>query len=181
MSSKDHLRLIGLVLASLVLTGCSGQKGTPSERSAAAQALFERATKEFHNPSAEAKGAEQLRLQNEAALCYQRLLKNFPDQSNWCAQALCGMGGLRAAQTNLSEAVRCYARVERDYPQQDWEVLRALKSTADLLWESGRRAEARDFYQKIVARFDKPEASAIVKTAVQGSKRRLKESAVSPP
>ena len=93
------------------MAGCTVKKGTPQERAAAAKTLFERATKDFHNPSAEAKGAEQLRLQNEAALCYQRLLKEFPDQAGWCAPSLCGLAGLRAAQTNLDESVRLYARV----------------------------------------------------------------------
>ena len=157
------------------MAGCTVKKGTPPERAAAAKTLFEHATKDFHNPSAEAKGAEQLRLQNEAALCYQRLLKEFPDQAGWCAQSLCGLAGLRAAQTNLNEAVRLYARVERDYPKQDWEVMRALKSAADLLWDHGRHDEAKPYYQKIITRFDKPDAPAIIKTAVHGSKLRLKE------
>jgi len=176
-----HVSLAGLLLASLVWAGCSVQTGTPPERAAAAKALFDHATKDFHNPSADANGAEQVRLQKEATLCYQRLLKDYPDQPAWCAQALCSWAGLRAAQTNLDGAVRLYARVERDYPQQTWEVLRALKSAADLLWASGRRNDARSFYQRIVTRFDRPDAPAIFSTVVHGSKLRIKEAESSHP
>ena len=57
-------------------------------RSAAARALFEQATKEFHNPSAEANGPERARLLGETAQRYEQLLKEYPEELNLGAQAL---------------------------------------------------------------------------------------------
>ena len=83
------------------------------------------------------------------------------------------LGNIRAAQTNVNEAVKLYADVEKKYPQQEWEVLMSWKSAADLLWDAGRHDEARVFYQKIVKRFDVPNASQVTKMAVRGSRSRL--------
>jgi len=47
------------------------------------------------------------------------------------------------------------------------------KSGADLLWEAGRKEEAKEFYQKIVTHYDLPEIPQIEKTIVRGSKIRL--------
>jgi tetratricopeptide (TPR) repeat protein len=165
------------VLLLLLLTGCDSRPQTPAQRADAAKALFEQATKQFHIPSAEAKGAEQLKLQHQAAATYEELLNKYPDQDYWAAQALRSLANLRAAQTNLDAAVKLYATVAQKYPQQEWEVLMAWKSAADLLWEAGRRDEAGTFYQKILARFDKPGAPAVIQTVVRGSKSRLAESA----
>ncbi len=158
----------------LLLAGCSKSE-TPAQRADAAKALFDRATKEFHVPSAEVRGAEQRRLQDQAAAAYEALLNRYPEQSNLCAQALRSLANIRAAQTNLNEAVRLYASVGQKYPQEDWEVLMAWKSAADLLWDANRRSEAMAFYQKIVARFDKPDAPQIVRMVVRGSTNRLAE------
>lgn len=166
-------RLLLLSAMLVVLSGCSSGKQTPEQRAEAAKALFERATKEFHNPSAEAKGAERLKLQEQAAAAYQELLKEYADQPYWAAQAMRSLGNIRAAQTNVNAAVKLYAEVERKFPQQEWEVCMALKSAADLLWEQGRQPEARPFYEKIVARFDKPDVPQVVKSVVRGSQSRL--------
>ena len=105
----------------LLLTGCA----TPQkqDRAAAAKALFEQSV--------------TLHQQHEfsgAATGYERLLMAYRDQPYWCAQALRSLGNVRAAQGKLDEAVKLYRRVGEQYPQQDWEVLQAWKSAADLLW-----------------------------------------------
>jgi TolA-binding protein len=171
------IRSLGFSLlfsSALLLAGCSKPE-TPAQRAEAAKALYERATKEYHLPSAEAKGATQLQLQNQAASAYEQLLKKYPEQTNWCVQALYSLGNIRAAQTNLDAAIRFYAAVEARYPQQDWEVLMAWKSAGDLLWDAGSKQQAKGFYQKIVERFDKTNAPAVVKTVVRGSKTHLAE------
>ncbi len=165
--------LVLLFLVAIAATGCKPAPQIPQERQAAAQALFDQTAKSFHVPSAAASGLDQRRLQDEAARGYEQLLAQYPEQSNLCAQALFNLGNLRAAQTNLEAAAQFYAAVERQYPAQDWEVLRALKSAADLLWEAGRKTAAEPFYRKIVARFDRPDVPPIVQSVVRGSKQRL--------
>lgn len=160
-------------MAVALATGCSGRHETPAERAAAARALFEKATKEFHLPSAAAHGAEQRRLQAQAAAAYETLIRQYADQPDWAAPAWRSLGNIRAAQGNLDEAIRCYRAVQERYPQQEWEDLMAAKSAADLLWDAGRYAEARKFYQGIVSRFDQTNAAPVVRTVVRGSKARL--------
>jgi tetratricopeptide (TPR) repeat protein len=157
------------------LSGC----GRPAESTvalsggASAKELFERVTKEFHIPSAEAKGAEKLRLQTQATAGYHELLKRFPNDEYWAAQAVRSLGNIYAAQTNIDAAVREYRQVGTGYPKQEWEVVMAWKSAADLLWEAGHQTQARQFYQEIISRFDNPEAAQVVKMVVRGSKERL--------
>jgi tetratricopeptide (TPR) repeat protein len=160
------------VLAFLLL-GCHGKKESPAERAEAAKGLFDGATKNFHTPSAQATGAEQTRLQDQAAAAYQQLLKQYPDQSYWAAQALRNLGNIRAVQTNVAEAVRLYSRVAEKYPGEEFEVLQAWKSAGDLLWEAKRPQEAAGFYQKIVARFDGTNQPSVVRLVVKGAKSRL--------
>ena len=157
------------------LLGCSGKKESPAQRAEAAKALFDQATKTFHLPSAQAAGAERSRLQAQAAEAYQELLRKYPDQSYWAAQALRNLAGIRAAQTNLNEAVRLYASVAGKYPGEEFEVLQGWKAAADLLWEAGRRPEATGFYRKIVERFDSTNQPPVVRLVVKGSKARLAE------
>lgn len=164
--------LLCLLLAGLL--GCSPPSSeTSQQRSEAAKALFEHTSKTFHIPSAEAKGAEQNKLRDQAAGGYEQLLKKYPEQDYWAAQALRSLGNIRATQGKLDEAVKSYGAVEKKYPQQRWEVLMAWKSAADLLWEAGRRDEAKTFYQKIVAQYDSPQATQVEKTIARGSKARL--------
>lgn len=163
-----------LCLAFLFLLGCDpGKQESTQHRYDAAKALFAHATKDFHIPAAEARGVDKQKLLQQAAGAYEELLRKYPEQDYWAAQALRGLGNIRAAQTHVNEAVKHYVAVEKKYPQHDFEVLMAWKSAADLLWEAGRHEEAKDFYQKIVARFDKPETSQVVKTVVRGSTLRL--------
>jgi tetratricopeptide (TPR) repeat protein len=164
----------------MLSVACHSNKQTPGQRAQAARALFEQTTKSYHIPSAEAKGDEKLKLQEQAVAGYTELLKTYPDQDYWAAEALRSLGNIRAAQTNLNEAVRQYAAVERKYPRQDWEILMAWKSAADVLWEAGRRDEAKVFYQKIVKRFDGAGATQVTKTVVRGSKSRLADADTSP-
>ena len=165
-------QLIVLLLA-LLLAGCAAPKETPQQRAEAARALFDQTTKNFHLPSAEAHGAERDRLLAGAASGYEQLIKQYPEQTHACAQALRSLGNVRASQGRLDDAVKLYASVARKYPAEDWEILTSWKSAADLLAEAGRAAEAKPYYEKILARFDRPDAPAVVKTIVRGSRARL--------
>ena len=158
----------------LALTACSRKSDlTPQQRAEAAKALFEQTTKNFHIPSAEAKDAEKEKLQKQAAAGYEELLKTYPEQDYWAAQALRSLANIRATQGKLDEAVRNYAAVEAKYPQQRWEVLMSWKSAADLSWQAGQREQAKMFYQKIVDHYDRAQASQVEQTIVRGSKLRL--------
>jgi tetratricopeptide (TPR) repeat protein len=160
----------------MLLVACSRRLPPPdsaAKRSEAAKTLFEQTTRSFHIPSAEAKGAEKSHLQEEAIRGYARLVKEYPEQEYWAAQSLRSMGNIYATQTNVTAAVAHYSEVERRYPRQEWEVLMAWKSAGDLLYEVNRREEAKEFYRKIVQRFDTPEAAQVVKTVVRGSRHRL--------
>lgn len=170
----DILRRGLFLLVWVFLLGCSAQKsGSPAERAESAKSLFEHTTKILHIPSAEANGPEKQKLQDEAASGYRELLKRYPEQEYWAAQALRSLGNIRATQNKLDEAVKNYAAVETHYPQQHWEILMSWKSAADLLWDAGRADQAKPFYQKIVTRYDVPESSQLEKTIVRGSKLRL--------
>ena len=129
----------------------------------------------FHARSAEATGPERDRLLNEAALRYNELLKNFPTETNLCAQALRALGSIHATRGQTNEAVKLYAAVGEKYPSQDWEVLQAWKAAGDLRWDGHRREDAKQFYAKIVERFGKNDAPQIIQTVVRGSKARLAE------
>jgi TolA-binding protein len=153
---------------------CSPQKHeTSAQRAQSAKALFERTTKLFHIPSAEAKGTEKEKLQEQAAKGYEAVLNQYPEQEYYAAQALRSLGNIRAAQERVADAVKNYAAMEKQYPQQRWEILMSWKSAADLLWEHGKQDAAREYYQKIVARYDRPEAPQVEKTIVRGSRARL--------
>ena len=169
---------IALLALSVGLLGC-GQKrlppaaADPQQRYDAAKALFEKASREFHIPSAQARGAERARLEDEAAAIYTELASNYADQVIWAAQALRSLGNIHASRTNIDAAVKCYAQVAEKLPRQDFEVLMAWKSASDLLSDASRFAEAKVYYEKLVARFDKPDALPIVQSVVRGAKSRL--------
>jgi tetratricopeptide (TPR) repeat protein len=165
-----------LALATLGgLLGCDRKQEPSPQRAEAARHLFDQATREFHLPADRAGASEKARLQQQAAAAYQRLIREFPDQPYWAAQALRNLGNIRAAQTNLDEALRIYAAVGEKYPQETFEVLQAWKTAADLLWEANRRAEAKAFYQKVVQQFDGTNQPSVVLLAVKGAKARLAE------
>lgn len=178
-SLENSLKLVTgkwLILAfavPLVFTGCARDQQSPAQKYEAAKALFESTSKQFHISSAEAKGTDKLRLQKQALAGYQRILKQYPDQDHWAAQALRNIGNIYAAQTNLAAAVEQYAQVAHRYPDERWEVLMAWKSAADLLWDANQRDQAERFYTKIVQRFDKPDAAQVIQMAVRGCKLRL--------
>jgi TolA-binding protein len=158
-----------LVSALVLFAGCATPK---QDRAAAAKALFDQTVKQYHLPPAEARGTRRQELLAQAAAGYERLLKTFRDQPYWCAQALRSLANVRAEQGRHDEAVKLYWRVGEQYPQQDWEVLQAWKSAGDLLWDAGRKDEARQFYRQIVARFNQPDASAVVQTVVRAARGR---------
>ena len=172
-AGANRLLLSFLAAVAMLLASCSDRQETPQQRHDAAQVLFDQATKQFHNPSATAPGEERQRLQVQAARNYEELLRRYPEQTHWCAQALRSLGNLRATQTNLDEAVKDYTAVAEKYPGEDWEIVQAWKSAADLLWEANRCEDAQKFYQRVVSRFDGTNQPAIVRIVVKGSKARL--------
>ncbi len=168
-------RIVFPVLAWAVgclMGGCDSRKENHLG-SVEARALFEQATKEFHNPSSEAHGAEKGRLLREAAVRYERLLKEFPHEKELGAQAELGLASVCAMRGETNDAVRHYVAVGEKYPDRDWEVLQAWKSAGDLLWDTGRHAEAKDFYAKLVHRFDTADAPMVTRTVVRGAKSKL--------
>jgi tetratricopeptide (TPR) repeat protein len=176
--ARTPLAKLALCAALLLglLTGCGQRQpaATPEQRYTSAKALFEKASRDYHIPSAEARGAERRNLEDQAAAIYAEVAKEYTDQPVWASQALRSLGNIRAAQTNINEAVKLYVQVGERFPKHDFEVLMAWKAAADLLADSGRAAEAKGFYEKIVARFDRPDALPIVQSVVRGSKARLK-------
>jgi tetratricopeptide (TPR) repeat protein len=163
-------------ILTLLLLGCA----TPPRKSAelqlrytAARNLFEQTANRYHLPSADLQGAEKAKLLDLAAAGYEQMLKKYPEQKFWCAQALRNLGDVRAAQGRLDEAIKLYSRVAEEYPQQDWEVLLAWRSAADRLWDAGRQDEAREFYRKIVEQFDSGEEPTLIRRMVENARSRL--------
>ena len=174
MHHLRHQWLLAFLVCGLIgCAGCRQKTEAPQQRYEAARKLYEQTTKDLHLPSASATGREQKHLQTEAARAYEELLKRYPEQEYWCAKALCGLGNLHAAQTNHAAALRCWAEVTKKYQRAEWEVLTALKSAADLEWDTGHQAEARVLYHRLVADFDRTNAPAVVRTIVRGSRLKL--------
>lgn len=154
----------------ILLTGCATAPNPARARSA--KSLFEATARDYHFPSAIATGTKRDRLLAEAATGYENLLRQYPDQDDWCAKALRSLGNVRAEQGQLDAALKLYTQVAEKYSRHDWEVLQAWKTAADLLWEARRQDEARKFYRKIIARFDEPDAAAVVKSVVRAARWR---------
>ena len=173
--SGSHFLPLCALLLCLSFDGCVtvDREARQQQRAVAAKELFEQTVKLYHLPSGEAQEAEREKLLAQAVSGYERLLKNYSDQPRWCAPALRSLGNIRAAQGRLADAVKLYRRLEKEFPREDWEILQAWKSAADLLWEAKQPEEAKVFYRKIIARFDQPEAAAIIKAIVRGSQSRL--------
>jgi len=167
-------RLVAVFSVSLWLIlfvfGCA----TPPnpDHATAAKTLFEATVRNFHFPSATATGSVRDQLLRDAAIGYEHVLRDYPDQDSWCAKSLRSLANVRAEQGRLDAAVQLYARVAQKYPHQDWEVLIAWKTAADLLWDAGRQPEARGFYRQIVTRFDSPGAPPVIKTIVHTATTR---------
>jgi tetratricopeptide (TPR) repeat protein len=158
-----------------MLTGCGKPVPTPAQDEAAAKELFNTTVKQYHLPSAEANGETRARLLEQAAAGYQKVIKDHPAQTIWCAQALRSLGNVRVAQGRLDEAAELYRSVGQRYPGQEWDTLQALKAGGDTLWDAGRHASAREFYQTITQRFDRPDAPLIFQTVARGARARLAE------
>jgi len=172
-------RLVAVLLcAAFLVTACARKPQSRADDYALAKGLFEQTSREFHIPSADATGSERLRLQKLAEVGYRNVLKLYPGEDYWAAQAARSLGNIYAAQTNVDAAVKQFVQVERNYPGREWEVLMALKSAADLLWETGRCEEARPFYRRIVQKFDRPDSSQVVLTVVRGSRHRLSSASI---
>jgi tetratricopeptide (TPR) repeat protein len=161
-------------LSIAALAGCTEKpQPTAEQRYGSAKALFEKASRDYHIPSAQARGAERRQLEDQAATLYADIAGEYADQPLWASQALRSLGNIRASQTNIAEAVKFYAQVGDQFPRQDFEVLMAWKSAGDLLCNARRESEAKAFYERIVARFDKPDALPIVQSVVRGCKSRM--------
>src|SRR5437867_1341618 len=158
MGPMPRVKLIfAAAICVVVITGCGRdatplasagrqQRGDPTQRYESARALFERASRDYHIPSAQARGEERRTLEQQAARLYGDVVTNYGDQPLWASQALRSLANIRASQTNVTEAVKLYAQVAERFPQQDFEVLMAWKSAADLLSDCGRHTEAKAFY-----------------------------------
>ncbi len=173
--SRKFLIALLWFVAVICLSGCKEKRPSPASAAGDARSLFTNTMTRFHAPSAEARGAEYERLSGEAAKGYKALLKQFPTETNLCAQSLRALGSIHATQGKTNEAVKFYAAVGEKYASEDWEVLQAWKSAADLLWDGSQRDEAKKFYAKIVGRFGKNDAPQIIQQVVRGSKARLAE------
>jgi hypothetical protein len=166
-----------MIAAILHFFGCTPESHeTAQARDQTAKQFFEETTRLYHLPSAEAQGAPREKLLIQAADGYAALLKKYPDQPFWAAQALRSLANVRVAQGRTSEALQLYSEVSKKYPQQDWEILQAWKSAADLLWEHNQTKEGTAFYRQIVSRFDQAAAPEIIKTIVRSSKKRAANS-----
>ncbi len=176
---RNNRILAFLCLCFLVwtFTGCGGPALTPAQDEAAARELFNTTVRQYHLPSAEASGEARTRLLEQAAAGYQKVLKDHPAQTVWCAQALRSLGNVRVAQGRLDEAAEHYRSVGQRYPAQEWDTLQALKAGGDMLWDAGRHTHAREFYQTITQRFDRPAAPLIFQTVVRGARTRLADRA----
>jgi tetratricopeptide (TPR) repeat protein len=178
-AARASQRTLGRIITGIVmllLLGCATPARKAAERQlryAAARDLFEQTSKTYHIPSTDLQGADKMKLLDLAAAGYEKVLKKYPDEKFWCAQALRSLGNVRAAQGRLDEAVKIWVWVEKEYPQQDWEVLLAWKSSADQLWDAGRHDEAREFYRKIVGQFDTGEEPTAVIQIVESARLRL--------
>jgi tetratricopeptide (TPR) repeat protein len=162
--------LFGLTLGAAV--GCARVHPAP-DRFAAARAAFEQSVARHHLPSAGMNGAardEQLRL---AAKGYRQLVREYPEQSFWCAQAMRSLANIAAAQGDVDAAVRLYERVGAEYPREDFEVLQAWKSAADLLWDAGQTDRAAVFYRQIINRCGAEASSGIARVIASAATRRL--------
>lgn len=165
-----------LVVAVLLVSGCkkpSAPAVPPTDRSREARVLFEHAEKEFHLTSASAQGAEKQKLLAQAAAAYDGVVRKYPDQNVWAAQAMRSLANVRIEQGRVDEGIKLFGLVAQKYPDQSWEVLQAWKTAGDTLWDANRQDEARGFYKKIVGRFDNDSSPAIYKTVVRGAGRRL--------
>jgi tetratricopeptide (TPR) repeat protein len=147
-------RALQLFLLALLL-GCATPRPDP-------QLLFATAVK-AHND----------RQFTAAATGYERILRQYSEQENLCAQSLRSLASVRATQGQLDEAVKLYTRVAEKYPRQDWEILQAWKSAGDLLWDASRQDESRKYYQQIVSRFDQPDAAPVARLIVRAARARL--------
>ncbi len=174
------------VLLLVLLTACSPSKTPEPPKPAAptaapvatnappaAQALFDRTTKEFHLPSAEASGARRKELLAQAAAGYEQLLREHPTHTNLCAQALRSLANIRATEGRLDEAIALHASVAQRFSAEEWEVLQAWKSAGDLLADAQRAAEAAPFYRQIIERFDRTNAAPVVQIIVRSARKRL--------
>ena len=177
MKTRFLLPCALLVLSCVILhSGCSLRPESstpPAPTPLSAQAIYDRTAANFHQPAAEARGAEQARLLTEAAAGYEHVLKRFPRETNVCLLATRGLANVRASQGRIDDAVRIHVSLTNLPAASDWDRLIALKSAADLLWDARREAEAKPLYHQLVESFDRPGVSQMTQTIVRGSRTRL--------
>ena len=133
---------------------------------------FERTVRLYHLPSADATGSLRLDLLKKAAAGYLSVVKRFPQENRWSAQALRSLGNVYVELGQPEEALEAFTQVGVKFCDEDWEVLQAWKSAADLSWSAGRAETARTFDRRIVERFSVSNAPPIIRGIVASVRRR---------
>lgn len=164
---------LAVLVVCLLFAGCARNSTTATtDHADAARVQFERTTQTYNNTPLPAGKQERIRFLESVATGYTQLLHRYPDQPQWCAQALRSLGNVRAAEGRITDAVKIYERVGNEYPSDRWQVLQAWKSAADLLRENNQHAEAQVFYRKIIERFGDSDAPQLTRLIVAAAKSR---------
>lgn len=84
---------------------------------------------------------------------YEKLVNECPDHEEAAAMAARSIGNIRMSQEWIDQALEWYDRVVVDFPLQKWEVVQALKSAADGLYDANRIDEARAYDERLLTLF----------------------------
>jgi len=164
--------LLGLAL--LVAAGCLSSRNATERRAAQARHELKRVVRELHVPAGDATN-EVVRgeLLTNAVAGYLDLVARYPDQPQWCAQALRSVANIYRAEGRRAEALATYERLAQRYPGEHWEVIQAWKAAGDLMWDSQKRELARGYYQQIVDTYSAPDQPPMFQTIVDIARQRL--------
>ncbi len=177
--SVGYRTVICMTFMASLCVGCSTKSkvtvNSKGQSLSSAESLFFATVEQYHLPSEKAQGEERKKLLTLSAQGYLQLLRQFPNQERWCAQALRSLGNVSVEQDKLDDAIGYYSQVAEEYPNQGWEILQAWKAAADLLFENSRPEEAIVFYQNIVDRFGSTNESQLIQTIVRAAKIKLQD------
>jgi tetratricopeptide (TPR) repeat protein len=171
-SSRPLAALLGLAL--LAAAGCLSTRSDAERRTAQARHEFMRVVRELQVPAGDATN-EVVRgeLLTNAVAGYLDLVARYPDQPQWCAQALRSVANIYRAEGRRAEALATYERLAHRYPGEHWEVIQAWKAAGDLMWDSRMRELARGYYQQIVDTYSGPDQPPMFQTIVDIARQRL--------